>query len=76
MSKPPEGAAAPGTRATWIIAASTGAGTMSIYLWYPFLPLFLLTIGAHSEADAAFWVAAAMAGQGTGRILEIGRAHV
>lgn len=41
---------------------------MSIYLWYPFLPLFLLTIGVHTEAEAAFWVAAAMAGQGAGRI--------
>ena len=68
MNNPAEGAAAPGTRTTWIIATATGAGTMSIYLWYPFMPLFLLTIGAHTEAEAAFWVAAGMAGQGAGRI--------
>jgi DHA1 family multidrug resistance protein-like MFS transporter len=69
VKKAPASESAPGTRVTWIIASATGVGTMSIYLWYPFLPLFLLTIGVQTEADAAFWVAAGMAGQGVGRIL-------
>lgn len=69
MSSPDPVGTSPGTRTTWIIATATGAGTLSIHLWYPFLPLFLLTIGVHTEADAAFWVAMGLAGQGAGRML-------
>ena len=51
-----------------IITLATATGTMAVYFWYPFLPLFLIEIGAGSEADAALWVAAAVIAQGVGRL--------
>ncbi len=52
-----------------IITLATATGTTAVYFWYPFLPLFLIEIGAGSEADAAFWVAAAVVSQGVGRLI-------
>ena len=56
-------------RAIWTIAAATGIGSLSINIWYPFLPLFMLQVGARDEADALFWVAVGMTAQGVMRLL-------
>ena len=56
-------------RGLFIIALATGVGAMSVTLWFPFLPLFLLEIGARNDSDAAFWMAMALTGQGVGRLL-------
>jgi MFS transporter, DHA1 family, multidrug resistance protein len=42
---------------------------MSFNFWYPFMPLYLLRIGATSEADAVFWVAVATTVQGIARLV-------
>ena len=42
---------------------------MSVTLWFPFMPLFLLQIGAKDNAEAAFWLAMAMTAQGIGRLM-------
>lgn len=52
-----------------IIAASAGIGSFSTQFWIPFLPFYLLHLGASSDANALFWLALALAGQGVGRIL-------
>lgn len=41
---------------------------MTVYFWFPFLPLFMQSIGATDDADAAFWVAVALTCQGLGRL--------
>ena len=56
-------------RGTLIIAFGCGVGSLSVTLWWPFLPLFLQQLGAQSDAEAAFWMAAAMIGSGASRIL-------
>jgi len=40
-----------------------------VSVWFPFLPLFLLQVGAKDEAAAVFWVAVGMTAQGVGRML-------
>lgn len=40
-----------------------------VSVWFPFLPLFLLQVGAEDEAAAVFWVAIGMTAQGVGRML-------
>jgi DHA1 family multidrug resistance protein-like MFS transporter len=52
-----------------IIAISAGIGSFSTQFWIPFLTFYLLRIGATSPANAVFWLALALAGQGIGRIL-------
>ena len=52
-----------------IIAAASGTASLSINVWLPFLPLFMLQLGAKDEADALFWVALGWTAQGTGRLL-------
>lgn len=42
---------------------------MSFNFWYPFMPLYLLKIGASSQANALFWVAVATTVQGITRIV-------
>jgi DHA1 family multidrug resistance protein-like MFS transporter len=57
-------------RATVSIAVATGMGTLSFSFWWPFMPLFLLDeLGAKSEAEAVFWVAAATTAQGVARLI-------
>lgn len=51
-------------RTTLIIAVAVGIGSMSFAFWYPFMPLYLLDIGATSEANALFWIAIATTVQG------------
>jgi DHA1 family multidrug resistance protein-like MFS transporter len=57
-----------GTRATLSIALACGIGSLSFNFWYPFMPLYLLQIGASSEANALFWVAVATTVQGISRV--------
>jgi len=38
-------------------------------MWFPFLPLFMLEVGAKDEADALFWVAVGLTAQGVARLL-------
>ena len=56
-------------RTTVSIAAAVGFGSLSFSFWQPFLPLYLLEIGASSEADAVFWIAVAIAAQGVTRFV-------
>jgi DHA1 family multidrug resistance protein-like MFS transporter len=54
--------------ATLIVAASVGITTMSFNCWWPFLPLYARELGAHSDANALFWVAVATSVQGVARL--------
>jgi len=56
-------------RITWAIAAAVGTANLSYNFWAPFLPLFVLQIGAADEADALFWIAVATTVQGIGRLV-------
>lgn len=51
------------------IATATGSASLLINVWYPFLPLYLLQVGARDEASALFWVAVGMTSQGVARLL-------
>ena len=57
-----------GRRSTLIIAAAAGVTGMSFNVWYPFLPLYALELGAKSDADAVAWVALAITMQGVARL--------
>ena len=52
-----------------IIGTAVAVGSMSFNFWYPFMPLYLLQIGARSEASALFWIAIATSVQGVTRLL-------
>ncbi|MBI2315627.1 MAG: hypothetical protein HYU75_00930 [Betaproteobacteria bacterium] len=56
-------------RAILAIAVSSGSASLLVNVWFPFLPLFLLQVGAKDEADALFWVAVGMTAQGVARLL-------
>jgi DHA1 family multidrug resistance protein-like MFS transporter len=56
-------------RAVYLVAISVGLTTMSFNVWYPFLPLYALKLGATSDANALFWVAMATTVQGIGRLV-------
>jgi DHA1 family multidrug resistance protein-like MFS transporter len=43
-------------------------GSLSFSIWWPFLPLYVLELGAKSDADALFWVAIATTTQGITRV--------
>src|SRR5207302_1524638 len=58
-----------GRRATLSIALACGLGSMSFNFWYPFMPLYLLSVGATSQANALFWIAVATSIQGVTRLL-------
>lgn len=51
------------------ISAATAGASLLINVWYPFLPLYLLQVGAADEASALFWVAVGMTSQGVARLL-------
>jgi DHA1 family multidrug resistance protein-like MFS transporter len=57
-----------GLRASLMVAAAVGATTMAFNVWWPFLPLYALDLGAKSDADALFWVAVATTSQGVARL--------
>ena len=52
----------------YVIAAAICATSMSYNLWYPFLPLYVLELGATSDANAVFWMSIALTAQGAGRL--------
>jgi DHA1 family multidrug resistance protein-like MFS transporter len=56
-------------RVTLSIAAATGVASLSFNFWWPFMPLYLLDLGATSDADAVFWVALASTTQGITRLV-------
>ena len=57
------------TRAIRVISVATGITNLSMSLWFPFLPLFMLQVGAVDAADAIFWVAVAQSVQGVTRLI-------
>jgi DHA1 family multidrug resistance protein-like MFS transporter len=56
-------------RAVVAIAAATGSTSLLVNVWFPFLPLYMLQVGAKDEAAALFWVAVGMSAQGVGRLI-------
>lgn len=56
-------------RTVLAISAATGGASLLINVWYPFLPLYLLQVGAKDEASALFWVAVGVTSQGVARLL-------
>jgi DHA1 family multidrug resistance protein-like MFS transporter len=58
-----------GSAATLVIALGSGVASLAMNFWVPFLPLFLLEIGATSDANALFWASLATAGLGIGRLV-------
>ena len=56
-------------RTVLAISAATGSASLLVNVWYPFLPLFLLQVGAKDEPTALFWVAVGMTSQGVARLL-------
>ncbi len=52
----------------FVIAAAVSITAMSYNLWYPFLPLYALELGATSDANAVFWMSIALTAQGVGRL--------
>jgi DHA1 family multidrug resistance protein-like MFS transporter len=57
------------TRAVVAIATATGSTSLLVSLWFPFLPLYLLQVGAKDEPTALFWVAVGMSALGVGRLI-------
>jgi len=56
-------------RAVIAIAASTGTTSLLMNVWFPFLPLYMLQVGARDEAAAILWVAIGASAQGAGRLI-------
>ena len=56
-------------RAVLAIATATASTSLLVNVWFPFLPLYLLQVGAKDEPAALFWVAVGMAAQGVGRLI-------
>lgn len=54
-----------------VLAIALGAGVASFAMnfWIPFIPLYMLNLGATSDANALFWVGVATAVQGVGRLV-------
>ena len=50
------------------IATGTGLASLSFSIWWPFMPLYVLELGATSDANAIFWVAIATTAQGISRL--------
>jgi DHA1 family multidrug resistance protein-like MFS transporter len=68
---PPDSTAAPVDRSrtsVYVIAGAVCVTAMSYNLWYPFLPLYALQLGATSDANAVFWMSIALTAQGAGRL--------
>jgi len=59
----------PGVRVTTSIAIAVGIGSLSFNFWYPFMPLYMLKIGAKDEAQALLWIAVATTVQGIARLV-------
>ncbi len=57
-----------GTRTTYLTALAVFLGSSSFNFWWPFMPLYMLDLGATSDANALFWVATATSAQGICRL--------
>jgi DHA1 family multidrug resistance protein-like MFS transporter len=69
--EPPDSTAAQPDRSrasVYVIAAAVSITAMAYNLWYPFLPLYVLELGATSDANAVFWMSIALTAQGVGRL--------
>lgn len=53
----------------YMVATAVGVTSMSFNVWWPFLPLYALKIGASSDAEALFWMACATTTQGIARLV-------
>lgn len=51
------------------IAVGAFMASLSMNFWIPFLPLYMLQLGATSDASALFWVGIAAGGQGIARLV-------
>lgn len=58
-----------GNAATLTIAGAAGLASLSTNFWIPFLPLYMLELGADSDANALFWVGVATTSQGLARLV-------
>ncbi|TSA15221.1 MAG: MFS transporter [Betaproteobacteria bacterium] len=56
-------------RAIIAIASATGSTSLLVNVWFPFLPLYILQVGARDEAAALLWVAVGMSSLGVGRLI-------
>lgn len=56
-------------RAVVAISTATGSTALLMNVWLPFLPLYMLQVGARDEAAALFWVAVGASAQGAGRLI-------
>jgi DHA1 family multidrug resistance protein-like MFS transporter len=66
---PPVGALPASTAAaTYSIALGAGIASFSMNFWWPLLPLYVMELGATSDANALFWVAFATTIQGFARL--------
>ncbi len=52
-----------------VIATATGSTSLLMNVWFPFLPLYMLQVGAANEASALLWVAIGASAQGAGRLI-------
>ena len=66
---PADAARAIHKRAVIAIASATGTTSLLMNVWFPFLPLYMLQVGAKDEASALFWVAVGMSALGVGRLI-------
>jgi DHA1 family multidrug resistance protein-like MFS transporter len=57
-----------GVLASAVVAAAVGITSLSFMIWWPFMPLYALELGAKNDADALFWVAVATSVQGIARL--------
>src|SRR6266480_2175808 len=57
-----------GQVANLTVATAVGVTSMAFNAWWPFLPLYLIDLGAKSDADALFWMAIATTTQGVARL--------
>jgi len=58
-----------GSASTLAIALGAGLASLSMNFWVPFLPLYMLELGAASDAEALFWVGVATTGTGIARLV-------
>ena len=52
------------SRATLGVSIAICVASVAMHVWAPFMPLYLLELGAASQADAVWWMAVAMSCQG------------
>ena len=56
-----------GSAEVLILASSAGLASLAMNFWIPFIPLYMLHLGAADITTALFWVGVAMTGQGIAR---------